>query len=216
MLSRLTTLLFVLFSCASLHAGEISGQITDDQGVGLKGVRLCLFLDGAAPGDCRRTLFSDKNGNYAFKGLPLGSPFGVKVETGASLKSRKADPYPHYAWFPVNHEVELESRSSKVAEIDFTGTFSFSNFQAEFHLTAADFPELAGYDLVSDYVFLKLYTTDAGSPEQNLIFLGQLTDSGTLLIEVSVPLSANELLYEIYSLAVPAPVLGAIALLPNG
>ncbi len=112
--------------------------------------------------------------------------------------------------------MELASRRDRVSGIDFTGSFNFSNFQAEFQLSGADFPELSNYDLANDYVFLKIYTADPVNAEQNLIFLGQVTDSNSLFIEVSVPLSATELIYEIYSAAAPDPVIASISLASPG
>ena len=104
----------------------------------------------------------------------------------------------------------LHTDGTHAITIDDAG--SFSNFQAELQLSGADFPELANYDLANDYVFLKVYTTDPGDSEQNLIFLGQVTDINKLLIEASVPLSASVLTYEVYSAAAPDPVIVSIDL----
>lgn len=212
MLPRLLAAILIASPCASLLAGEIKGQVTDAQGAGLAGVRVCLALRDAAPGECSKTQFTNKKGSYSFNGIDADAPYTVKVLTGASLTARKTDPYPQYVWGPVGHDVALVSRKERLGGIDFTGTFSFSNFQSVFQLSGADFPELANYDVANDYVFLKVYTADAGNSEQKLIFLGQVTDVSKLLIEVSVPLSATELIYEIYSAAAPEPVMVAISL----
>jgi hypothetical protein len=215
MFSKLLAATLLLAQCAVVLAGEIQGYITDEQGVALKGVRVCLSIPGAAPGDCSKTRFTNKSGKYAFYGLDAGT-FNLKVLSGASLAARKADPYPNYAWAPVNQEISLASKSTRLRAVDFTGSFNFSNFQAEFQLTGADFPELGAYDLGNDYVFLKVFTVDAGGVEQNLIFLGQVSDINKLLIEVSVPLSATQLFYEIYSANLPDPVTGTISLTNYG
>jgi hypothetical protein len=212
MLPRLLAAILITSPCASLLAGEIKGQVTDEQGAELAGVRICLALPDAAPGECSKTQFTSRKGTYSFNGINTGMPYTVKVLTGASLTARKADPYPQYVWGPVGHEVELVSRKERLDGIDFKGTFSFSNFQSVFQLSGADFPELANYDVANDYVFLKVYTADASGSEQNLIFLGQVTDVSKLLIEVSVPLSATELIYEVYSAAAPEAVIVAISL----
>jgi hypothetical protein len=216
MLIRSITAALLLTHCAGLLAAEVQGRVTDEGGVGLKGVRICLSVAGAAPGDCSKTRFTDKNGGYAFKGLDAGTPYSLRVSTDATLKGRKADLYPNYAWGPVEHELELTSRSDRVSGVDFTGSFNFSNFQAEFRLTGSDFPELSGYDLVNDYVFLKLYFADSGGLEQDLVFLGQVSDINSLLIEVSAPLSEAQLLYEVYSALEPVPLTGAISLTAEG
>jgi hypothetical protein len=208
--------MLIAFPSSALLAGEITGTVTDEQGTGLPGVRICLSLPGAAPEDCSKTRFTNKKGNYSFSGMSPGETFALKVLTGASLAARKADPYPEYAWGPVSHEVQLASRKDKIVGIDFTGSFSFSNFQSELQLSGSDFPELANYDLANDYVFLKVYTVDSRYTEQNLIFLGQVTDISKLLIEASVPLSATQLVYELYSAAAPEPVVFSISLSEAG
>lgn len=209
--SRLFVTLLLMAYGSFGGAAEIKGQVKDEQGTALKGVRLCLSVPGAAPGDCVKTRFTNKNGDYAFKGLSTGD-YVVSVLTDTSLAARKADPYPNLAWAPVTREPTLSSRSQRVEAADFTGSFSFSNFQAEFQLTGSDFPELGAYDVANDYVFLKLFAINDSSGEQDLIFLGQVTDVGNVLIEVSVPLSTEMLFYEIYSANVPQSVIKTINL----
>ena len=211
---RIVAAALLLSQCAVALAGEIEGQVTDEDGNALKGVRVCLSVTGAAPGECEKTRFSNKNGAYSFNGLNTGD-YEVRVLTGASLNARKADPYPNLAWSPVRHEITLTSRSDRIGAADFTGSFSFSNFQAELQLTGSDFPELGGYDLINDYVFLKVYSVDASGAGQNLIYLGQVSDAGTLLVEVSVPLAETLLHYDIYSANAPQLVTGTISLAPG-
>lgn len=212
MLLRQLAAMFIAIPCTTLMAGEIRGTITDEQGNILPGVRVCLSAQGDAPGECTKTRITDKKGTYSFNGIEPGTPYTLKVSTEATLTARKADPYPNYAWKPVSRQVELVSRKDRVGDMDFTGIFSFSNFQAELQLSGADFPELANYDLANDYVFLKVYTSGSGDSEQNLIFLGQVTDANKLLIEASVPLASTVLIYEIYSASAPDPVTVSIEL----
>ena len=212
MFTRLLAAALIATPSATLLAGEIQGQVTDEQGIGLKGVRVCLSKPDTVPGECTKDRYTNKSGKYTFKGLDASQPYRVRVLSGASLKARKADPYPNYAWEPVVLELELKSRVERVGGADFTGSFNFSNFQAEFQLSGADFPELSQYDLADDYVFLKVYAVDPVDSQQDLIFLGQVTDISTLFIEVSVPLSTKALTYEVYSAAAPEPVIASISL----
>jgi hypothetical protein len=207
--------MFIVLPSSALLAGEIRGQVTYKQDV-LPGVRVCLARSDAAPGECSKTQFTNKKGTYSFNGIDAGVPYIVKVLTDASLAARKADPYPEYGWEPANYEVQLVSRKDKISGIDFTGAFNFSNFQAELQLGGSDFPELTNYDLENDYVFLKVYTVDSSNTEQKLIFLGQVTDISKLLIEASLPLSATQLVYELYSATAPQPVVVSISLSGTG
>ena len=78
-------------------------------------------------------------------------------------------------------------------------------------LTQADFPELVDFDVAGDYVFLKVFITDSDGIQQDLVFLGQVSDMNKLLIEVSAPLPTTHLSYEIYS-ALSDTVAGSISL----
>ena len=211
-LNRLIAVGFLAAPLTAPLAGEIAGRVTDEQGLGLKGVRVCLSLAHEGPRDCVKARYTGKNGDYSFPGLDDSAPYVVRVLSGASLAARKADPYPQYAWAPATRTVALASRKDKVEDADFTGSFNFSNFQATVELGASDFPELASYDLVNDYVFLKVYAVDPSNSEQDLIFLGQVTELSRLLIEVSVTLSTTRLFYEVYSAANPNPVVASINL----
>ena len=57
-----------------------------------------------------------------------------------------------------------------------------------------------------------LIVVDPSSGVQELIYLGQVTDISRVLIEVSVPLSAERLYYETYSASDPKPVINTISL----
>jgi hypothetical protein len=70
--------MFIAFPCTSLLAGEIQGQITDERGIGLPGVRVCLSLLNAAPGECFKTRISNK----------------TKQATTASMELMPGNPTP--------------------------------------------------------------------------------------------------------------------------
>jgi hypothetical protein len=133
---------------------RIKGQATDDQGAALGGVRICLAVPGAAPGNCAKSGFANKSGNYAFNRLAAGE-YRVGVLRGSSLAAHKADPNHNLAWAPVSHSLRLPYRSRRTAGMDFGGTFNFSNYEAELQLAGGGFPELAAYALVNDYEFLR-------------------------------------------------------------
>jgi hypothetical protein len=193
-------------------AGEIGGRVINDEGTGLQKVRLCLADSEAATGDCRKVQFTNKSGYYTFKGLNQVGDYRVSVAAERSLRSRKADSYKNLVWAPGSHQVSLASRSEKLTGINFQGTFNFSNFIAQVQLSEIDFPELRLFDTRDDLVFLKLFTRDASNGQQQLIYLGQVADKSTLLLEVSVPLAVSELHYEIYSQQISEAMHGIIRL----
>jgi hypothetical protein len=177
--------------------GEISGWVRDKQGP-LKGVLLCLTHESSGP-DCLRVRATKKDGTYIFKPLKEVGSYTVKVVRSRTVKARRAEIYPNYVWYPPRAEVTVKRPSEIVANINFTGSFNFSNFHGSLTLTAEDFPELADFYVQNEYVFLKLYTVDGDTLEQDLIFLGQVTDPAKILIEASVPLSVVGLHYEVFS-----------------
>ena len=79
MLPRLLAAILIASPCASLLAGEIQGQVTDEQGAGLAGVRICLALPDADPGECSKTKFTNKKGSYSFNGIQNVSRAGLPV-----------------------------------------------------------------------------------------------------------------------------------------
>jgi hypothetical protein len=194
-----------------LLAAEIKGRITDDQGEALPGVSVCLSVTSTSPTDCHETSLTEDDGSYSFGGLSAGAAYTVSVLTDASLDGRRDDPYPNYAWAPDNRRLHFASELDSVENIDFMGAFNFSNLQAELQLTEADFPELVDFDVAGDYVFLKVFITDSDGIQQDLVFLGQVSDMNKLLIEVSAPLPTTHLSYEIYS-ALSDTVAGSISL----
>jgi hypothetical protein len=127
--------------------------------------------------------------------------FSDSLRQPRTLSAAEAEPrldrYSNYVWTPELAAVSVVSGFDVVGDVDFTGTFNFSNYQRSIRLTSEHFPLLEGFDLDGSFVFLKLYTFE-GSDER-LLFLGQVANSDALLIEVSLPLSVNVLLYDVFS-----------------
>ena len=108
----------------------------------------------------------------------------------------RSDLYANYVWAPELALVSVATGFDVVGDVDFTGTFNFSNYQRAIRLTSEHFPPLEEFDLEGSFVFLKLYTYE--SSEERLLFLGQVTSPDALLIEVSLPLSVRVLLYDVF------------------
>ena len=120
MLTKSIIATLLISHSASLLAAEIKGRITDDQGTGLPDVRICLSVATNSPGGCNETRFTDENGSYSFNGLRAGSAYTVSVLTDASLDARRDDPYPNFAWAPLNRKLQLTSELDSADNIDFT------------------------------------------------------------------------------------------------
>ncbi len=177
--------------------GEIKGRVADGQGTPLPKVEVCLS-HSSNPMSCLKTKMTNHKGNYAFKGIKNPGHYIIQVKEILSVTKHQHDQYSNYVWAPEFVNFELKSKSDSVDNVDFTGSFNFSNFQKVLRLTSVDFPELIQFNLDQDYVFLKLYTIDK-SGEQNLIYIGQVITLDSLVFEVSVPLSSTELHYELFS-----------------
>ncbi|MDA9981354.1 carboxypeptidase-like regulatory domain-containing protein [Gammaproteobacteria bacterium] len=178
--------------------GEIKGRITDEGGIPLAKVLVCLAAEDSQKA-CVKTGSTNKNGVYAFKGLKKNVLHTVMINKSLSVTGRKQDLYPNYIWTPSSTEVILKSKSEIVYHQDIVGTFNFSNFQQLLRLTSADFPELENFDVLQDYVYLKVFLIDNNNGEQKLVFLGQVTSAESLAIDISVPMVTTELHYEIFS-----------------
>lgn len=203
MTKQLLFIVVLIFLSPHTYGGEIRGRITDGEGAPLFKVDVCLsYL--ILPSECIKKRSTNQNGLYSFKGINVNKAIDsrgryiIRVIESLTVTSRQNDLYRNYVWTPETTEVELQSKSGSVKNVDFTGRFNFSNFQKVLRLTSTDFPELVNFDVDQDYVFLKLYTIDR-SDGQNLIYIGQVTSMENLVLEVSMPLSATELHYEIFS-----------------
>jgi hypothetical protein len=181
---------FVLLSATSFStsAGEVTGTITDvKNNTPATKVLVCLQREGQAD-DCLKSTFTNKKGEYKFKGIE--GNYVVRVSAGTLLATRKQNPYPTYAWNPPRQQISVAKRGT--SEVDFSGGFNFSNFQSGLTLIAGDFPEL-----VSEAI-LKVYASDDNGAEM-LLFLGQVdpTNEGFSIV-INVPLSTTVIYYDIF------------------
>jgi hypothetical protein len=188
----------------------IAGIVNDGDGNPLDAVPICLD-ESSNSGSCARLSVTDSTGGYLFTDVVQNLPYRVTVDV-----SNDSNPYPNYAWAPLEHAVVVNAISGNADNLNFTGTFNFSNFQKQIQLTYNDFPELRDYDLLNDYVFLKVYyevyNADLTEYEENLIYLGRIISGAGLLIEASAPLATTTVYYETYSLDSPTPQKGMIRL----
>jgi hypothetical protein len=196
--TTLTALCLML--CAQLAAGaSIAGSATDADGEPLSKVSICLTQAGSS-GKCDKVRWTDRNGDYAFKGLKSGFDYIVTVNGDSSAANRKFEQHANYAWLPRKHTVTINSKNEKHTVAGFVGKFNFSNFQRIVSLTGADFPELSSLDLVGSYVGLKVFISSGNVDEPpKTIFLGQVKDANNLKISASVPLASSYIEYEIFS-----------------
>ena len=204
-----------------LRAAEIAGRVVGDHGTPLAGVRVSLGCSNDQ-NECPSITSTNKQGHYAFRALSGDGPYAVEVlaggiasdcdgrnktsntrrRPGRTSRANQAQikEYQSYIWSPERSMVELSSEWDQVGELDFVGTFGFTNFQRSFCLSGSRFPELSSFDVLGDIVFLKVYVIDpADQVSQELIYLGQVTSIYRLLVEISVPLTTEQLHYEIFS-----------------
>lgn len=194
----LTTLCLLL--CTQLAVGaSIAGSATDVDGEPLSKVSICLTEAGSND-KCDKVRWTDRNGEYAFKGLKSGIDYIVMVNGDSSVANRKFEQHANYAWQPRKHTVTINAKNEKYTVEGFVGKFNFSNFQRIVSLTGADFPELSSLDLVGSYVGLKVFISSGNVDEPpETIFLGRVKDADNLKISASVPLASSVIEYEIFS-----------------
>ena len=190
----------LLISASVVKAASIGGQVLDDEGFGLRKVAVCLKDQGEVK-ECSRVKFTDRNGNFDFNGLKPGSGYSVEIFRDKTASKRRYEAYKTYVWSPDNQPVSLEHRKDAVTLEPFVGKFNFSNFQRVIRLTDADFPELREFSLADEYVVLKVSfaSQDPEAPPET-VYLGQVTQTGQIQLDASVPLSTDIIDYEIYSL----------------
>lgn len=185
MLKRLAGLSLIM-GCIPVFAGEIRGTVTNDAATPqpLHKILVCLQTPGQT-GRCEKTRSTNKRGQYVFKNLE-GS-YKVSISSGSSLATRKANPYPNYAWAPEHpgDDYQVIGRSTKTT-VNFIGGFNFSNFQDALTISAIDMPELRNGDCLKVYI-----------PEGEL-FLGIVNNIDTFSLTVNVPLTTTALYYDIF------------------
>lgn len=195
--------------------GAVAGRVFNAEGEPLEGVAICLQTD-ASSNDCLQIRLTDRDGRYGLE-IPGPGQFVLRVRQANTLEERTLAAYANYVWEPVTHELNPNSGANQ-SNLDFTGSFNFSNFQGALLLTARDFPELQAttYKTPGDYVFLKLYTEGLGGSEQvvfqNRIVLDDESNDFNFELQASFPIDATELNYEIYSLFEPEVLFNALPL----
>jgi hypothetical protein len=186
---------------AGVAAGaEISGVVTGLDGAPLYRAPVCLRLEADAQ-ECLKLRFTDRKGEYSFKGLKTGDNYTVSIFLDKAASARKFEAYKTYVWTPGSQSTDLARKYDAVALAPFVGKFNYSNYQRAIQMTAADFPELGQVDLSSQPVFLKVSYQPVQSPElpPETIFLGQVGDPAAVRLEATVPLAVNGIDYQLFS-----------------
>lgn len=201
----------VLLLCAVLPvprigaAATIRGFARDEARHRLEGVRVCLLAAGRAEdpdAPCEREATTARKGKFAFRSVAAGRYV---------LAVREANPGNH-VWAPGSRAVTILREADVVRGARFERRFGFGNFRPEITVTAASLPELSGFDLRADFVFLRLFAVDTAVPDatERVVFLGQVRNADGLAIKLSLPWTVRAIGYEIFSPARSAA--GSIAL----
>jgi hypothetical protein len=141
---------------------------------------------------------TDEN-ERSLSGMSVRLLVGSSAECLAETVTDDDGRYRFTFFTPASADVTFLHWHDVLDDVDFAGVFDFRNFQRLLRLTADDFPDLAGFDLVGDYVFLKVYTSDPEEPSvQDLIFLGRIASADSVLVDASITRSMTELQYEIF------------------
>jgi hypothetical protein len=193
------TLALLALTLGHAHAASLGGTVTNEIGEPLAKVPVCLQTPASGPG-CAKVRSTDRQGNYQFNGLKAGMDYRVAIFQDDSAAGRKFERYRTYVWEPLYQEANLARKNESRTMSNFSGKFNFSNFQRGLTLTAADFPELASLDLVTDYVFIKIYLpSDDPAIAPETIYLGRVASQDSLQVAASLPLSTTLIAYQIYS-----------------
>jgi hypothetical protein len=186
-------IILMIASKAALSA-SVGGVVVDENGQSIPQSTVCLSSQSAVAGtgpDCLQTQTTDAQGNYSFSQVDAGS-YVVTITDGR---------FPAYVWQPsaVGGKVTLKQPSDAVDGFNFKRQFGFSNFQKPITISGSDLPELSGFDLSQDTVFVKVYAVDPANPaQQTVFFLGKVTDMN-LKFAASAPWAVKEVRYEIFS-----------------
>jgi hypothetical protein len=188
-------IILMIASKAALSA-SVGGVVVDENGQSIPQSTVCLSSQSAAAAadtssNCLQTQTTDAQGNYAFS----------QVDAGSYVVTITDDRFPAYVWQPsaVGGKVTLKQPSDAVGSFNFKRQFGFSNFQKPITISGSDLPELGGFDLSQDTVFVKVYAVDPANPaQQTVFFLGKVTDMN-LKFAASAPWTVKEVRYEIFS-----------------
>jgi hypothetical protein len=172
---------------------------------------VCLFDSPAsiAAGKCLKSRQTNGRGTFVIAGLGKGTYFISAPRPIAAA--------PGAAWLPELRKVVIARNGSVVRSVDFTlvtqgDGAGFRNFRNDLTLTAAAFPELAGFVAAGRTAALKVFIPSKGGEEAEILYLGEIADPETLVFNLSVPRGATTLGYQIF--APGQAVAGEIAL-PN-
>ena len=195
--------------------GTAAGTVVDTQGEPLEGVTICL-QSARGGNDCSQTAVTDRRGRYELELREPGT-YVVRIKQQETLQQRLQAAYTNYAWEPATYDLAVSANGNR-SGYNFTGGFNFSNFQGSLLLRASDFPELltTTYKTPGDYVVLKVYTLASDGSEkvvfQDRIVLVEQNSAFNFQIQASLPLEADTLRYEVYSLFEQQVLFGALPL----
>lgn len=180
----------LLLATSVALGASVTGTVSDENGLAIAGSRLCLSLQNAATPACLQTQVSAANGAYTFNQLPVGA-YVVTISDSR---------YPTFTWLPVARALNIAQDAEQVVSFNFKRQFSFSNFQNAVTINGADLPELAGFNLSQDTVFVKVYAVDPAKPtQQTVFFMGRVTSGANLKFAASAPWTVKQVMYEIFS-----------------
>jgi len=184
--------ILMIASKAALGA-SVGGAVLDENGQPIAQSTICLSSQNAAAGatpNCLQTQTTDAQGNYSFS----------QVDAGAYVVTITDGRFPTYTWLPVARKVTFAQSSDSITGFNFKRQFSFSNFQKPITINGSDLPELSGFNLSQDTVFVKVYAVDPANPtQQTVFFLGKVTSDANLKFAASAPWTVKEVKYEIFS-----------------
>ncbi|PZN74694.1 MAG: hypothetical protein DM484_20620 [Candidatus Methylumidiphilus alinenensis] len=189
----LSIILFLMAASNAAMGAYVSGEVVDQNGQPISQSTLCLSAQStvvtAAP-NCLQTQTTDANGNYVFG----------QVSPGAYMVTIIDGRFPTFTWLPVARNVTVAQFSDTVTGFNFNRQFSYSNFQKPVTLSGVNLPELAGFNLSQDTVFVKVYAVNPANPtQQTVFFIGRVTNEANLKFAASAPWTVNQVIYEIFS-----------------
>lgn len=184
--------LLLWLAATTAYAASIAGAVSDENGLPIEGSVMCLSKQKATPSAapaCLQSQTTDGAGRFAFTAMAAGT-YVVTITD---------DRFPTFTWLPAARTLSVTA-SAQVAGLDFKRQFSFSNFQNPVILRGADLPELAGFALDQDTVFVKVYAVDPADPAQQMVFfMGRVTSAESLKFTAYAPWTVKEVIYEIFS-----------------
>lgn len=193
MFQILSALVLFVTSSAIAHAAVISGNVTDENGLAIAGSTLCLSVQSADPAAepvCIQTQTADSTGAYTFN----------QVQSGAYVVTIVDNRFPTFTWMPAARKLSIANFADQVTGFGFKKQFSFSNFQKAVTFSSKDLPELAGFNLSQETVFVKVYAVDPANPKQQTVFfMGRISKDAQLKFNASAPWAVKEVVYEIFS-----------------